>query len=268
MRIAVEGPQVMLEPRVAVQMALVMHELADNARRYGALGGSAGRVTVVWRIEAGPESGMQLVLDWCERGPALAFADGTPGCGFLLIERSLAINGGSGARRNEPGGFAWEITLPLPELPAALPDSASLSASPTSFPWGATLDGRRVLVVEDEPLVAMEIETQLTAAGVAVVGPVGLADAAARLIETEPLDAALLDATLAGKPVDALADALEARSVPFAFCSGHDPSALPEGFRDRPLLSKPFHAEDLLASIRNLLAPAGSGLVTQLRRRD
>ena len=69
MRVAMEGPAVVLEARVAVQMALVLHELADNARRYGALSGRAGRVTVSWRIKAGP-SGLWLVLDWRERGPA------------------------------------------------------------------------------------------------------------------------------------------------------------------------------------------------------
>jgi hypothetical protein len=65
------------------------------------------------------------------------------------------------------------------------------------------------------------------------------------------LDAALLDATLAGEPVDVL----DARGVPFAFSSGHGPSGLPEGFRDRPLLGKPFNAEALLALIRTLLEP-------------
>ena len=89
-----------------------------------------------------------------------------------------------------------------------------------------------------------------------VVGPAGSLEAAARLIEAEPLDAALLDANLAGKPVDALAAALAARGVPFAFASGYGPSGLPEGFRDRPLLGKPFGAEALVALVRGLLAPA------------
>ena len=64
---------------------------------------------------------MRLVLDWREHGSAaLASPDVTPGGGFLLIERSLAVNGGVGMRRSEPGGFAWEIVLPLPGLPAYL----------------------------------------------------------------------------------------------------------------------------------------------------
>ena len=66
-RVAAEGPAVMLEPRLAVQMALVLHELAANARRHGALARPGGRVTVDWRIEAGPD-GRRLVLDWREQG--------------------------------------------------------------------------------------------------------------------------------------------------------------------------------------------------------
>ena len=90
------------------------------------------------------------------------------------------------------------------------------------------------------PQIGQEQEPTSRISGcIGQVGPVGLAEVAARLIETEPLDAALLDATLSGKPAKALADELEARGVPFAFSSGPDPSVLPEGFRDRPLLVDP-----------------------------
>ena len=125
-----------------------------------------------------------------------------------------------------------------------------------------------MLVVEDEPLVALEIETELAEAGATVVGPAGTLEAAARLIEAEPLDAALLDANLAGRPVDTLAAALDARGVPFAFASGYGPAGLPEGFRDRPLLGKPFGAEALVALVAALLTPAGEATVVPLRKRD
>ena len=115
-------------------MALVLHELADNARRHGALAGRAGRVTVDWRIEAGPGD-MRLVLHWRERGPQLAPAEASPGCGFLLIERSLAVNGGTAVRRSGPEGLAWEIRLPLPALAAALPIDAPLRPDHAPFAW-------------------------------------------------------------------------------------------------------------------------------------
>jgi CheY-like chemotaxis protein len=260
----------MLEPRVAVQMALVLHELVENARRHGALAGPGGRVAVGWQVSAGPD-GRWLRLDWRERGgpPAPAGA-GATGFGFALIERSLATNGGSAARRAVEDGLAWEIALPLPELPPALPlPPLPGETRPPVPPAPGGLAGRRVLVVEDEPLVALEIETELTEAGAIVLGPVGTLEAAARLIEAERLDAALLDANLGGRSVDALAAALAAREVPFAFASGYGPSGLPAGFRDRPLLGKPFGAEALLALVAGLLAPASEGAtVVPLRTRD
>lgn len=268
MRVAADGPAVMLEPRVAVQMALVLHELADNARRHGALAGSSGRVTVDWRIEAGPGD-LRLVLVWSESAPGLALSEASPGCGFLLIERSLAVSGGTAMRRAKPGRFVWEIELPLPGLPAVLPgDAPPPSDFATYSQPAAMLDGHRVLVVEDEPLIALDIANVLADGGATVLGPVGIMDAALELIETRPLDAALLDATLAGEPVYALAAALHARRVPFAFVSGGGLSRLPEDFRNRPLLSKPFTPEELMAVVGKLIAPAEGTTVIRLRRRE
>jgi hypothetical protein len=186
----------------------------------------------------------------------------------MLIERSLAVNGGIAVRRSVPDGLAWRIELPLPKMPAVMPSDAAPPPCRDRSLCSDTLQGRRVLVVEEEPLVALEIETELAAAGANVVGPVGIIEAAARLIETEPLDAALLEATLAGEPVDALTAALAARRVPFAFVSGLKPACLPVGFRGRPLIGKPFSAPELVALIRSLFGPEDSCKVVPLQRRD
>ena len=266
-RVAAEGPAALLEPRLAVQMALVLHELVSNARQHGALARPGGRVTVDWRIEAGPE-GRRLVLDWREQGAAPAPPETGTGFGVALIERSLAANGGIAVRRAGDGRHR------LGDRPAAARAAGGAAAGAAAGERAgapapaAGLDGARLLVVEDEPLVALEIEAELTEEGAVVVGPAGSLEAAMRLIEAEPIDAALLDANLAGKPVDALAAALAARGVPFAFASGYGPSGLPEGFRDRPLLGKPFGAEALVALVRGLLAPAEGGTVVPLRKRD
>jgi DNA-binding NarL/FixJ family response regulator len=82
------------------------------------------------------------------------------------------------------------------------------------------LHGKRVLIVEDEPLVAMEIGDHLEQAGAEIVGSVGNAPDALDIIEREEFSAALLDANLAGAPVDDIAAALTRKNVPFAFVSG------------------------------------------------
>ena len=112
---------------------------------------------------------------------------------------------------------------------------------------------RRVLVAEDEALIAMEVEAALRRAGWEVVGPVARAAEVARLAAGEqPLDAAVLDIRLGGgATVFAAADALAARGVPLVFLTGYGPGILPERLRGRPVLRKPFPAERLAAALED-----------------
>lgn len=107
------------------------------------------------------------------------------------------------------------------------------------------LAGRRVLVVEDEMLIAMAIEETLQGLGCVVVGPVGKVDDALRLANDEALDAAVLDVTIRGGRVYPVAERLIARGVPFVLASGYGEWILPENLRDRPRLTKPFTPEEL-----------------------
>ena len=116
------------------------------------------------------------------------------------------------------------------------------------------LTGRRILVVEDETLIAVAIEEVLQDLGCVVVGPVGKLDAALRLAREEALDAAVLDVTIRGGHVYAVADQLLARGVPFVLASGYGDWALPEGLRDRPRLTKPFTAQALMDQVSALVA--------------
>lgn len=102
------------------------------------------------------------------------------------------------------------------------------------------LADRRVLVVEDESLVAMLLETMLEDLGCVPVGPASSVDEGLRLVGTERIDAALLDVNVAGTPVFAVAEALEARGIPLIFSTGYGEGGLPESWRGRPTVQKPF----------------------------
>lgn len=103
------------------------------------------------------------------------------------------------------------------------------------------LQGRRVLVIEDESLVAMLLETILDDMGCSVVGPVSNIDDGLRSAMGEAsLDAALLDVNVAGREVFPVADALKARGVPFVFSTGYGEAGLPEHWRGHPTIQKPF----------------------------
>ena len=113
-----------------------------------------------------------------------------------------------------------------------------------------TLVGRRVLVVEDEMMIAMLVEDMLSELGCNVVGPAHALDVALRLARTENgLDAALLDVNLGGQPVFAVADALREKGVPAIFSTGYGDAGLRDVDRGSPVLQKPFRAGDLARAL-------------------
>ena len=114
----------------------------------------------------------------------------------------------------------------------------------------------RILVVEDELLIAMEIEDVLQANLCEVVGPTARLTEALQLATDEALDAAILDVTISGGKVFPVADKLLQRGIPFLLSSGYGDWALPENLRDRPRLTKPFAIAELEEQVRLLCARA------------
>jgi DNA-binding response OmpR family regulator len=115
---------------------------------------------------------------------------------------------------------------------------------------------RKVLVVEDESLVAMEIEAQLEEAGYQVIGPASTSEKAKHLIVEAKPDVALLDVNLEGHLSDEVATELTKRKIPFAFATGYGRNGLPGAFGDTMILSKPFSRDRLLHVVKVLLAEA------------
>ena len=115
------------------------------------------------------------------------------------------------------------------------------------------LNGRRVLVVEDESLVAMLLETILEDMGCTPVGPASnLDDGEAMARDTVDLDAALLDVNVAGRQVFPVAAALKERGVPFVFSTGYGEGGLPDEWRGVTTIQKPFTE----AAVRDALMKA------------
>ena len=112
---------------------------------------------------------------------------------------------------------------------------------------GDALEGLRVLVVEDETLVAMLLEDMLADHGCVVAATASRIPQALEHIADEGLglQAAILDVNLAGQPSFPLAEALAAKGVPFVFATGYGAGGLPETWRDRPTLQKPFSHDEV-----------------------
>jgi DNA-binding response OmpR family regulator len=128
---------------------------------------------------------------------------------------------------------------------------------------GAGLSGLKVLVVEDEPLIAIALQDLLTESGCAVVGPAASLEQGMRLIQEEAVDGAILDVNLGGEMVFPLADALAGQSIPFVYATGYG-KLLRACNHGRPVLQKPYDNQHLLNIIgqwrpRLRRAPTGMG---------
>src|SRR5262245_32101863 len=111
------------------------------------------------------------------------------------------------------------------------------------------LDGRTVLLVEDEYLIASELSTALRRAGANVLGPARDADSARASLDGKHPDAAILDIALAADFVYPLADELLIAGVPMVFATGFDRRVLPERFRNLPHHLKPVRPSSLLRAL-------------------
>lgn len=109
----------------------------------------------------------------------------------------------------------------------------------------ASLAGVRVLLVEDEAMVALLIQDVLEELGCITVGPAARVSAALALMDTRAVDLAVLDVNLGGEKVFPVADRLAERGVPFLFSTGYGVAGLERRHQGRPVLPKPFDPDQL-----------------------
>ena len=117
---------------------------------------------------------------------------------------------------------------------------------------GNSLSGQRVLLVEDDMLIAITIEEVLNELGCLVVGPASRLDHALQLATDEALDAAILDVTIRGGQVFPVAERLRARGIPFILASGYGDWALPARLQGLRRLTKPFTIMELTTQVQRL----------------
>jgi len=118
--------------------------------------------------------------------------------------------------------------------------------------------GKRLLIVEDEFVIALDLQHLIEAAGHQVVGLAANIEDALALIEASPIDGAVLDINLRGQPCFPMCVHLRRWKIPFLFLTGSDTSQIPKAFRDVPLLAKPFVPEELRSTLTSLLVQSRS----------
>lgn len=146
-----------------------------------------------------------------------------------------------------------------PNAPLNCPRVFSPSDQPTGTPLATTLAGHRILIVEDEGLLALDMEFALIDAGATVLGPVIQVDDGLTLLTAEPdIDAAILDLDLRGQSAYPIADALRERDVPFVFHTGQGGA---DDLRARygaetMIFAKPSRMQNVIGALVQLITTA------------
>jgi light-regulated signal transduction histidine kinase (bacteriophytochrome)/CheY-like chemotaxis protein len=243
------GPSVGLRAEVAPIMALVLHELVSNAAKYGALSQLEGRVMARWSVDA-----EGLSLQYREFGGPTVAPPARRGFGVTLLERAISYElDGRATLTFAPDGVSFTAWLPRALLVAGsdLAGPSDVLPAPGAMP----LPGA-VLVVEDNLLLATDLEDSLRRAGCGNVASAGSVAGALRALTSQHFDAAVLDMNLRGELAFPVAARLVELGIPFAFLSGYGAELqIPEAFGAVPRMKKPLAEAELLAQLSALVAP-------------
>jgi len=248
-RIELTGPPVFASAAAAQALGMAFHELATNATKYGALSDESGCVDLGWKTVRSTEGEEVFVIEWIESGGPPVAAPSSIGFGStvicLLAERSLDAK----VELNYlPTGLTWRLQCPRGVVEER---AAGVSPKPRAPEQHESSEQRpRVLVVEDEAIVALEIEQNLQNAGFDVVGPAARVSEALELLEEFGCDAAVLDINLGTETSEPIARMLSDKGTPFVTVSGYSQDQRPSGFSGGAFLAKPLRTELLVAQLR------------------
>jgi PAS domain S-box-containing protein len=250
-RVRISGDGLSLAPSTAQALALALHELATNAAKYGALSLPSGSVEVTWELKAA-----RLELRWIEQGGPAVKQTVAGGFGIRVIKASIEGQLGGAV------GFDWRhdglyclISVPHHEnLESA--EKIQTSVQKSAPPGSGRVEGgpcKRILLVEDESLIAMMMEQSLRDLNFDVVGPFGTVHEALAAIDREPVDAGIIDINLGGEMAYPVARILRARKVPFVFMTGYGAEAIVTPFPEVRIFQKPLER----GVLRSLFAADG-----------
>lgn len=243
--VVLDGPAAWLVPDAVQPLGMIFHELATNAAKYGALASATGKVRVSWRRD--PATG-EFELVWEESGMTGCAPPVRRGFGSTLVERNARHLGGRIEARWRPEGLFLDLRVPAQLL--TFPRAASRPEPRMPVPAARRLDGRRVLVVEDETMLGLMVERILADLGCVPVGPATTLAEAIRLASFEEVDAAILDVNLRGRSVQPVAEILRERGIPFLLATGYGTVDWED--EGMPVLRKPFQHEDLARALYQL----------------
>jgi CheY-like chemotaxis protein len=258
-RVQINGQPLLIEASAAQAIGMALHELATNAGKYGALSNDSGHVTIEWGLERAPGKEDIFFLNWREHGGPPVAASLRRGFGSTVITEMAELSLNAKVDLGfAVAGLTWRLQCRAAEVlgggTAAPEIEPANAAAPSEHPLA---ERSRILVVEDEPLVAIEIAHILKKAGFDVIGPARSVAPALSLIEERGCDAAVLDINLGGETSEPVAWRLLTRGAPFVALSGYSRTQHPPVFSGAPALAKPVRPALLVAELRRCLKQGG-----------
>ena len=253
-RITIDGPLLKITASASQSLGMAVHELATNAAKFGALSNDSGRVVINWSLHSDVTGQELFAMSWIESdGPPVAKST-RRGFGSTVIDGMLRMSLGCAAEVDfAPTGLVWRISCPAAGL-------IENDVGPLPRPNGtaprqevAPVSGRRILGVEDEPLIAMDFSQTLSDAGYVVIGPANSVARALALIAQFGCDAAVLDVNLGTETSEPIACELIKLGKPFVTTSGYSREQQPQIMQNAPLLGKPVSSEMLIAEVQRCL---------------
>ncbi len=224
--IVLTGSQVSVDAPVASALTLVIHELASNAAKYGALSNETGQVNLSWQVD---DTG--FVIDWKESGGPTVIPPTRTGFGTSVITESLAFEFDAEVMHNlSPDGVIARFVLSSQlAIPTEEGDDVSAEGGPGDASGSSDKRTIQILVVEDDFVVSKDTVAKLKRLVSAEVSVVPSVEAALRILDEQTFDFAMLDVNLRGDFSGPVADALTQCGTPFVFATGY-------GSRDRELV--------------------------------
>ncbi|MBM7044662.1 response regulator [Rhizobium lusitanum] len=240
-RFVIIGQKFRLPSKATLALGMAIHELATNTVKYSALSNIGGSVLVSWAVEP-VSGGKELSISWQEKGGPTV----TPPFRKASVPSSWSA----------ASPMSWMARLTCNTMRRAF--HARSSCRCWTIEMNKLLSAQRTLIVEDEMMLLMVLEDILTDLGCGSIAVAGTIKQALSLVSSRPFDSAVLDVNLNGEKSFPIADALGALDVPYIFATGYGIDALGAGYRDRPLLSKPYSYVDVENILIRLLPHVGA----------
>lgn len=256
-RIKLSGPSLKITAPAAQAIGMAVHELATNAAKYGALSNDDGVIEISWKIEQSGAAEQSFSMQWTECGGPAVEKPTRNGFGSTVIDRLLAASlEGEVDLDWQPTGLVCRISCRADKVLSGSDPSVLESNSVIQLRQPRPETTRRILVVEDEVLIGIEIAEILKDAGFDILGPVTTVGRALEQLESETCDAAVLDINLGKETSEPVAKLLSKMGTPYLSVSGRSVEDRPAAFSGSLHLAKPIQSALLVKEVGQMLATA------------